>query len=285
MQLTEQMVMNYFGHSGWKKVGQELVRECPICMDSHKDNMTYNKSKNILWCHADPSHAPLICKEIYKKNKPEQKYTQDTKQWMLNREEYHLYQNECNEALMASDKALNYLYEYRLINPFTVKNCGIGYDFDDNKWVFPTYTLDHILKGFEYRLGDFKQKRVWKEKDTPSCIAHIYGKSKNKYLYIVEGFLDAYLFAQSVDFNEYVTVFTPSNGCGSLKKCISEINCNNFEQIFLIMDMDEAGQKAAKEVIELYPNIINKQLEFTKEQLAQGNNDFTDYWRIKHEQT
>ena len=44
--------------------------------------------------------------------------------------------------------------------------------------------------------------------------------------------------------------------------------------------MDEAGQKAAKEVIELYPNITNRQLEFTQEQLKQGLNDFTDYWRI-----
>lgn len=291
MQLTEQMVLNHLGQPRTKQ-GNELVFQCPICMDKGKDNLKYNTAKNVLHCFADDTHAPLICKEIYKKNKPEQKYTQDTKQWMLNTEEYIIYQDECNKALIANDKALNYLYEHRLINPFTVKNCGIGYDngtIDENdkraKWVFPTFTIDHKLKGFEFRGWDFTNKKVWKAKDTPSCIAHIYGKSKNKYLYIVEGFLDAYLFAQSVDFNEDVTVFTPSNGCGSLKKCISEINCKNFEQIFLIMDMDEAGQKAAKEVIDEYPNIINKELEFTQEQLKQGNNDFTDYWRIKHEQT
>ena len=235
MQLTEQMVINHLGQPQ-KKQGNELIWQCPICLDAHKDNLKYNISKHVLYCFADDTHAPLICKEIYKKNQPERQYTQDTKQWMINKEEYYLYQDECNTALMANDKALNYLYEHRLINPITVKNCGIGYDFEDNKWVFPTYTLDHKLKGFEYRLGDFTKKRVWKEKDTPSCLAHIYGKSKNKYLYIVEGFLDAYLFIQSVDYNEDVTVYTPSNGCGSLKKCISEVNFCNFEKVFLIMD-------------------------------------------------
>ena len=265
------------------KQGNELIYMCPLCQDlKGKDNLKYNVAKNILHCFADDTHAPLICKEIYKKNQPERQYTQDTKQWMLNKEEYIIYQHECNEALMASDKALNYLYEHKLINPFTVKHCGIGYDFDDNKWVFPTYTIDNRLKGFEYRLGDFKQKRVWKEKDTPSCLAQIFGKSKNKYLYIVEGFLDAYVFIQSIDYNEDVTVYTPSNGCGSLKKCISEVNFNNFDKVFLIMDMDEAGQKAAKEVITDYPNIINKELEFTTEQKQQGMNDFTDYWRVKN---
>lgn len=288
MQLTEQMVINHLGQPV-KREGRELLFQCPECAkignDKSKNNLKYNVSSNVLWCFADKDHAPEICTEIYLKNKPERQYTQDTKQWMINREEYHLYQDECNTALMANNKALNYLYEHRLINPFTVKHCGIGYDFEDNKWVFPTYTLDHVLKGFEYRTGDFTQKKIWKEKDTPSCLAHIYGKSKNKYLYIVEGFLDAYLFIQSVDYNEDVTVYTPSNGCGSLKKCISEVNFCNFDKVFLIMDMDEAGQKAAKEVISEYPNIINKELEFTPEQIKLGMNDFTDYWRAKHEQT
>jgi hypothetical protein len=114
MELTEQMVINHLGQPQ-KREGNELVFQCPICMDKGKDNLKYNIVDHILWCFADDKHAPLICKEIYKKNKPEQRYTQDTKQWMINRDEYHLYQIECNEALMASDKALNYLYEYRLI--------------------------------------------------------------------------------------------------------------------------------------------------------------------------
>lgn len=294
MQLTEQMVINHLGQPV-KREGRELLFQCPECArvgnDKSKNNLKYNVSSNVLWCFADKDHAPEICKEIYLKNKPERQYTQDIKQWMINKEEYHLYQDECNTALMSNDKALNYLYKHRLINPFTVKHCGIGYDDgtineDDKraKWVFPAYTLDGMLKGFEFRGWDFTNKTIWKQKDTPSCMAHIYGKSKNKYLYIVEGFLDAYLFIQSVDYNEDVTVYTPSNGCGSLKKCISEVNFCNFEKVFLIMDMDEAGQKAAADVLAEYPNIINKELEFTPEQKQMGMNDFTDYWRAKNEQ-
>ena len=44
---------------------------CPLCQDlKGKDNLKYNVAKNVLHCFADPSHAPLICKEIYKKNLP-----------------------------------------------------------------------------------------------------------------------------------------------------------------------------------------------------------------------
>jgi hypothetical protein len=48
------------------------------------------------------------------------------------------------------------------------------------------------------------------------------------------------------------------------------------------MDMDEAGQKAANEVIKMYPFIIKKDIPFTDEQLKQGNSDFTDWWRLNN---
>ena len=289
MQLTEQMVINHLGQPV-KREGRELLFQCPECAkignDKSKNNLKYNVSSNVLWCFADKDHAPEICTEIYLKNKPERQYTQDTKQWMINTDEYILYWSEVNDSLMANNEALNYFFEHRLINPFTIQRCGIGYDSEEPKrakWVFPVIRItDGRLVGFEYRGWDLTSKSVWKEKDTPACMSEVYGKDKNKFLYIVEGFLDAYLFIQSMDYNEDITVYTPSNGCGSLKKCISEVNFSNFEKVILIMDMDEAGQKAAAEVLAEYPNIINKELEFTPEQKAQGMNDFTDYYRQKH---
>ena len=46
---------NYGGHSFW---------QCPICMDSGKDNLIYTHSKELLTCFADNSHSHEIYKRI-----------------------------------------------------------------------------------------------------------------------------------------------------------------------------------------------------------------------------
>jgi hypothetical protein len=186
------------------------------------------------------------------------------------------HQHACNSQLLASNKALNYLYEHRLINPFTVQKCGLGYDFEDNKWVIPIYSLkEQRLVGFEYRAGNFSQKKVWKEKHTPSCISEVWGARKNENLYITEGFFDSYCLMQILEQYDKLdksTVYSPSNGVASLTSCITEINFNNFENIYLCLDNDEAGQKVTKELLERYPFMIDKTPKPVK------GNDITDLY-------
>lgn len=58
-----------------KKCGNELIWQCPICMDRGKDNLKYNIAKNVLYCFANSEHAKTILKEINKKdNKDYAKY-------------------------------------------------------------------------------------------------------------------------------------------------------------------------------------------------------------------
>jgi len=69
MILTEKMVIDYLGND-YKKQGNELVWQCPICQDQHKDNLKYNIKKNVLECFADKTHPEAIYAQIMKENKP-----------------------------------------------------------------------------------------------------------------------------------------------------------------------------------------------------------------------
>ena len=316
MQLTEQMVMNYFGNSGWKKVGQELVRECPICRDSHKDNMTYNKNKNILWCHADPSHAPLICKEIYKKNQPpkEEKQEQSPK-YIKYAEELLVYWDMTHDMLMGnkvskdtlefvcddeeeiekylkqqelnrSTDALNYLFQQRGLSPFCVIKSGLGYDFVDNKWVFPIRRLqDQKLVGFRYRMGNLEIKEVWTMKNMPSCLAIMYGDNKAENLYICEGEWDSLAMIEILDkYNKLdnATIIMPTNGVKTLLKHITDLELNNFDNVYLCLDNDkgkvnkqgkpdDVSWQTTQELLRLYPNFIDK--------TPTGCKDINDWWK------
>ena len=265
-----------------KKLSGHTYFMCPYCQDSSKDNLIWTESKRMLKCFADGFHSRMILSEIMKdKKKNIPKSTQKIRQWHLNLEKYFEYMLECNNHLLNSQEALNYLYKHKMITKETVEITNIGFDNKDKKWVIPIFSLkEQRFVGFRYRGWNFKDKKVWCEKDTPSCIAEIYGKSENKNLYICEGEWDAILFAQYIKFCEHSTVYTPSNGCSSLKNVINEINFNNFENIYIIMDMDEVGQKAANEIIKKYPFIIKKDLQFTKKQVEEGYNDFSDWYRL-----
>lgn len=287
MNFTLQDIIDIAGQPS-KESGGHTHWQCPYCQDRGKDNLVFTAKKNLLTCFADPSHSRLILQEIGKKKKAleQPKPTQEAKQWQINLEEYLTYQHECNSQLLASSKALNYLYEHRLITRDTVELCGLGYDFEDNKWVIPIYSLkEQRLVGFKYRRGDFTQKGEWCETDTPSTIAMIWGKEKNENLYICEGMLDGYVLTQWMDYPEHSTIYTPSMGVGSLKNSILEINFNNFENIYLCLDNDKpkwnkktkkwvaAGPANTKELLERYPFMIDKT---PKPKLG---NDITDLYR------
>lgn len=315
MQLTEQMVLNHLGQPR-TKIGSELVWQCPICLDSHKDNLTYNPNKNILWCHADPSHAPMICKEIYKKNLPPKveqtselpKYIKYAHELLLywvvmndmllgNKVDSEIFKEFCcdeeeiikyleQQELNRSTDALNYLFEQRGLSPFCVIKSGLGYDFVDNKWVFPIRILqDEKLVGFRYRGGDLSNKSVWSESGMPSCLAIIYGNQKAENLYICEGEWDSLAMIEILDkYNKLdnSTIIMPTNGVKTLIKHITDIELNNFKNIYLCLDNDkgkvnkhgkpdDVSWQTTQALLALYPNFIDKTPEDSK--------DINDWWK------
>ena len=155
-------------------------------------------------------------------------------------------------------KARAYLKEQRGINTSTISKTGLGFDFKARKWVIPIFDMSCNLVGFEYRLADFKNKKIWREKGTPSCLARVYGTGKKAIIH--EGFMDSFCTVQMLEekgtLNNY-SIFTTSSGVASVLKIIPELQFNKYENIYLLLDCDNAGDKATQEVIEKYPFIID----------------------------
>ena len=316
MQLTEQMVINYLGQPQ-KKQGNELIWQCPLCLDAHKDNSKYNISKNVLYCFADDTHAPLICKEIYKKNQPPREEPQmESPKYIKYADEMLMYWVMTNDMLMGNkvsrdtlefvcdDKeevekylaqqelnrstgALNHLFEQRGLSPFCVIKSGLGYDFVDNKWVFPITRLqDQKLVGFRYRGGDLTNKTVWTESGMPSCMAIMYGEQKAENLYICEGEWDSLAMIEILDkYNKLnnSTIIMPTNGVKTLLKHITDIELNNFDKIHLCLDNDkgkvnklgkpdDVSYQTTQELLKLYPRFIDN--------TPQGCKDINDWWKL-----
>ena len=294
MELTLNDIQEYLGQMG-KKQGDEIVFGCGICQlsggDAHSDNLKWNTKKNVLYCFKDSEHSKIIMSEIMKKkHEAKRMENKEIPAYIKNQEKYLYYMELCNSALLGTltkdwidavneqdmfenneynfyldlintdkpQKARAYLKEQRGINTSTISKTGLGFDFKARKWVIPIFDMSCNLVGFEYRLADFKNKKIWREKGTPSCLARVYGTGKKAIIH--EGFMDSFCTVQMLEekgtLNNY-SIFTTSSGVASVLKIISELQFNKYENIYLLLDCDNAGDKATQEVIEKYPFIID----------------------------
>lgn len=294
MELTLNDIQEYLGQTG-KKQGSEVSFSCPLCnalgRDRHGDNLKFNTTKNVLYCFCEDSHSKQILSEIMKKkHEAKRMENKEIPAYIKNQEKYLYYMELCNSALLGTltkdwidavneqdmfedneynfyldlintdkpQKARTYLKEQRGINTSTIQQTGLGFDFKARKWVIPIFDMSSTLVGFEYRLADFKNKKIWREKGTPSCLARVYGTGKKAIIH--EGFMDSFCTVQMLEekgtLNNY-SIFTTSSGVASVLKIIPELQFNKYENIYLLLDCDNAGDKATQEVIEKYPFIID----------------------------
>lgn len=303
MELTLNDITDHLGQPR-TKIGTELIWQCPICMDKSKDNLHYNPNKNVLWCFANEEHSKVILSEIMKKKHEENKMSNvEIPKYVKCQEQYINYQLFCNEALLGKldkdwisflesidmfeqdeydfyldlvnsdkpQKAREYLKQQRGINTSTIEQTGLGFDFYARKWVIPIYDMTSTLVGFEYRLADFKNKKIWREKGTPSCLARIWGNGSKALIF--EGFLDSYCAYQMAKNKDDVSIFSTSAGVSSLTKVISQLQFNKYDSISLILDNDEPADKVTKEIIELYP-FIKDGRQFLKDSGCKDVNQF-----------
>jgi len=136
---------------------------------------------------------------------------------------------------------------------------------------FP-YRRGEEIKGYETKL--LEPKKFWRVGDTRDV--DFFGwkeaiESGSPKLFITEGPLDAVSLYQILKANSagskwsYLTpaVVSIPNGAGSAKGFIvsklAEIN-KHFESVVLVFDMDEAGKKAAEEVVKVVPQAMVAEL-------------------------
>lgn len=270
----------------YKKSGQHYYFQCKYCLDEHKNNMIYTPSKGLLKCFAVDNHASMLLSEIMKKKYESKRMeNKEIPAYIKNQEKYLYYMELCNSALLGTltkewidavneqdmfeageynfyldliktdkpQKAQSYLKEQRGINTSTIEQTGLGFDFKARKWVIPIFDMSCNLVGFEYRLADFKNKKIWREKGTPSCLARVWGNGSKAI--VQEGFLDSMCALQMAKNKEELSIFSTSAGVSALPKVISQLQFNKYDSITLILDNDEPADKVTREIIEKFPFI------------------------------
>lgn len=239
------------------KLGGEYVWQCPYCMDSHKDNMRFNERKGLLWCFADPEHSKEVLKKMNGKEsdyKPVAKSANSVPKWVTMQGKYVEYMVRCQEELLNNQELLDYVYKKRGLSKKVVDLVGLGFDSEANQFVIPILGLkEDMITDFELRAyGD--KKVISRVGGGHNTVAVIYGTQKAKTCFFTEGFLDGYALLQYLfDKNQTdFTIYSCSHGAESLLKCLPTVNFSNFEEVKLMLDADEAGDKATKAIIENY---------------------------------
>lgn len=266
--ITFQEVASILGEPQRKLCG-EWVWQCPYCLDSHKDNMRFNTDKGLLWCFADNDHSKEIVKQIYAKrdnNEYDSNYVpvnkpvvnkNTVKKWEINHDKYIEYMIICNELLLKDDGLLDYVYKKRGLTKESIDINGLGFDDTENCFVIPIYSLKHkCIVDFELREKG-EVKKIRRVGGGCSTIVNMWCGGY-KTLYITEGMIDAMVLIQYLrdkGLGDESCVYSCSNGVTSLFNCMDEICFGDFKEIKLMLDADDAGSKATKEIIEKYPFI------------------------------
>lgn len=274
---------NYGGHSFW---------QCPICMDSGKDNLVYTHSKELLTCFADNTHSHEIYKRISQSGNKEFDYKPvqrpDVKKMPL---EIDLeYITKCEIELSQDEQSKAFLNKHRGLFGETLR-LGIGIDKANKRWVFPAIGFDYKLIGAEYRTSQMimsKDKRpqsykggLFKAKGTPADLCLInQASNKDKSLIIIEGFIDGYTLWQyfrEQGQQDNFEIATPTNGVGTIPNLLDKIPVGSYKDIIFWLDNDEAGNNVLTQIKE------KAKFNFKINRLTcQCCKDFSE-WYLKHE--
>lgn len=164
-------------------------------------------------------------------------------------------------------------FEYRGIPPNYFRRTGVRLELSQSDGATPfalnfPYLIKGKLIGFKTRMLD--KKAMWATGTTVGADLWNWEVAKKKgtrRLFICEGELDAlsleYMLesqakAKNSKYDKFAVVSLP-NGVGSAVSTIGrqrkEID-DIFEQVVLVFDADDAGQKAVADVVKIYPDVL-----------------------------
>lgn len=262
-----------------KKSSGNWVFQCPVCHDESCDNLVFQKDAKYIKCFscADNAGGKWVLTEITRKRgEKERENLKNIKVNIIEKFEKDSVQNsywekfaDCNNYLLNNCELLDLLYKKRGIDKQTVMDCNIGFDKVKEEWVLPLHSLSYkgMLMGFEYRRKNFDLYPIWKEGAKPnkvrrdsgyvSDICIVFGDYVADILYIIEGFWDSYCIHQYLRNHGKTnySVFSCSNGVGSLFNVLSRIDFSNFKAVKLILDTDKPASEVTEKIIQKYPFI------------------------------
>lgn len=271
-----------------KQSGHQYYFQCPVCKsrgeDKSGDNLLFHDVKKILKCFACDEGSKEVLKLINShrnRNTPHNcsvTHQSNLKWYEVNRDNLLQYLFESVDEMRLDGQ--RYLFG-RGISAHIAELCGIGYDERPNmvnigpSVTFPMFSLNHNdeLVGFELR--QIRGGKIIKHTlDSPSCICAIFGKKYATNLIITEGFIDAYslmeLLKDRKDVGDYL-VGTGSHGCKSILPSLAGIDLSIYENCYLILDNDEAGEEATRSILKEYPFFKDKR------SLLRGCKDINEY--------
>ena len=179
--------------------------------------------------------------------------------------------------------------EYLPHRRITEKTCRIyGYATDSSQNEIETYyAADGSVQAQHVRGTDKSFYWIGSTKNLTFYGQHLFPSSGGKRICITEGAIDCLTMSQLFD-NKYPVVSIP-NGTNSAVRCFKENYdfINSFETVVLCFDMDEAGQKAAREVAEILPpgkvKIMSMSRKDANDMLVNAESSLllTAYWNAK----
>lgn len=295
--ITEEEVISILGND-YKIQGQELVFQCRACAggDTHKDNLKFNRQKNVLKCHAGCGFEKEICEIIARRRfekrggqqqPPQESYNferreapeqveQAPKTKEIAQDDLAEYYVNCNYRLMRDKNLLKKIYEKHTILPSTACSCLIGYDEKKDMLVFPsraagkdpTDNLAIIDNGAEYREYE-GEKVIRRISGYDAKICAVSSKAFVMHGIICEGYKDAYNLIQIMkivnpELLNCCAIFTVQNGTNSINvdNCLQKVNWHRFETIGVLFDNDTAGDKATEIAQDLFPVMKDLRKEY-----------------------
>lgn len=255
--------------------GHQYFFRCPSCAasggDRHGDNLLYNERKRVLKCFACDDGAAQVLQMInqYRKEhniqidrRDDAPIVESKQWWQVNQDNLLLYLEQTVDEL--KPYVQQWLLKKHGITSRVMEECGIGYDGSPSmvrmgsSITFPMWSVKHsTLVGFELRqVGD--EKVIKHTPQAPSCLCCVHRWPWAKRLIICEGFKDAYnLLEMMWDRKDEVNIYTPANGVGDIFHNIQTLPLGDFDKFYLLLDNDNAGDKATQKIIEKYPFFVD----------------------------
>ncbi len=252
--MNEEALLHTIGISEYHIQGNEYLCDCIFCGDE-KGNLQVNFQKKLYHCWACGKGGSLTqmiveirgvtrkeANEIFNTDIIDIDYELDYiekffKQVVSHRYKYYQF---------ISDEAISHWKKRNISKKFVIKY-KLGFDEYTNRLVIPIFNIDGDCVGLTRRSIDNNQKPKYLHTQGLPKSALLYGwqelSFRKEYITLVEGNIDAIKVNQLRKMNAVALMGV------NISNIQVDLMMNHFNRVMLMLDNDEAGEKATKEIV------------------------------------